>query len=50
MKKKQKARTKRLVIVLDEAHRAVLDKIKADTGASFAEIIRRMIIAREGVR
>ena len=36
----------RLVITLDAETRAILDRIKAETGASFGEIIRRLIAAK----
>ena len=36
----------RLVIQLDPEHRKVLDQIKDETGASYAEIIRRLIAAK----
>jgi hypothetical protein len=46
MAKKSKEK-ERLVIQLDPEHRAILDKMKEKSGASFAEIIRRMI-SKEG--
>jgi hypothetical protein len=41
--KKRKAKTP-LMVQLDEAHRQILVEIKKETGASFGEIIRRMIL------
>jgi len=48
-KKAKKVEAKeRLMVQLDPEHRKILDGIKEKTGASFAEIIRRMI--KEGAK
>jgi predicted CopG family antitoxin len=44
--KKSKAKGQ-LLIQLDPKHRKKLEGIKANTGASFSEIIRRMIDGRK---
>jgi len=41
---------KRLVIQLDPEHRKTLDKMKGKTGASFSEIIRRLISKAGGAQ
>jgi hypothetical protein len=46
--KKSKAK-ERMVIQLDPGQRKILDRIKEETGASFAEIIRRLI-TKEGAK
>jgi len=43
MAAKKRAEKERLVIQLDREQRKILDEIKQKTGASFAEIIRRLI-------
>ena len=43
MRAKKSREKTRLVIQLDPEQRRILDKLKLETGASFAEIIRRMI-------
>jgi len=49
MATKKSKEKERLVIQLDREHREILNKIKEETGASFAEIIRRMI-SKEGAQ
>lgn len=46
---KKTGKKHRLVIQLGEKEREILDAIKAQTGASYSEIIRRMI-AKEGAK
>ena len=46
MAAKKTKQKERLVVQLDPQQRKILDKIKAETGASFAEIIRRLINAK----
>ncbi len=47
MRPKKSKEKGRLVIQLDPEQRAILDRIKLQTGASFAEIIRRLISAKD---
>jgi len=49
-KSKKRMGKERLIIQLDAEQREILDKLKQETGASFAEIIRRLIDAKGEAR